>query len=171
MATMETTVDSYRFLDFPTRTLVSAWIAREPEREIPWVPLSAPLSDCRIAVVSTAAVAMRGDRPFDQEGERRDPWWGDPSYRVIDREVTAADVAIYHLHIDTSYGARDLDCVMPLGLLCELESGGEIGSSAPSHYSYMGYILDPRELLEQSVPAIVRRMRSEEVDVALLVPV
>ena len=34
----------------------------------------------------------------------------------------------------------------------------------------MGYILDPAVLLEQSTPAVIERMKSEQVDVVLLVP-
>ena len=55
--------------------------------------------------------------------------------------------------------------------LAEIESEGFVGSSAPSHYSFMGYILKPKELLERSVPTIIRQMKTEGVDVVVLVPV
>lgn len=163
-------VDSYRFLDVFTRKLVKTWIAREPSRDIPWTPLRRPLSESTVALVSTAAIALSSDRPFDQEGERRDPWWGDPSFRVIPRSGTERDVRIWHLHVDPSYAEADLDCVFPLRRLLELEQAGEVGRSAPSHYSYMGYILRPRVLLEESTPAMIRQMKAEEVDLVVLVP-
>lgn len=72
-----------------------AWIRREPEREIPWTPLD----HCTVALISTASVALKNDRPFDQEGARQDPWWGDSSYRIIPRETTEQDVNFYHLHM------------------------------------------------------------------------
>ena len=50
------------------------------------------------------------------------------------------------------------------------ELAGEIGRSAPSHFSIMGYLLDPTEMLERSIPEIIRRMRTEQVDVVLLAP-
>jgi D-proline reductase (dithiol) PrdB len=75
------------------------------------------------------------------------------------------------MHIDTSVPERDLDSVMPLARLAELEAEGFVGSSAPSHYSFMGYILREKELLEQTTPAIIQRMKAEDVDVVLLVPV
>ena len=78
---------------------------------------------------------------------------------------------MWHLHVDPSLAASDLDCALPLARLRELEAAGEIGASAPSHYSFMGYVLKPRELLEHSVPAMVARMRAEGVDAVLLVPV
>ena len=123
-----------------------------------------------MALISTAGIALADDRPFDQEGERRNPWWGDPTYRVLPREATEKDVRCYHLHMDNRYAEQDLDCALPLTRLQELERAGQIGRSAPSHYSFMGYILQPEVLLEQSTPAMIDRMRAEQVDVVLLVP-
>jgi hypothetical protein len=156
---------------FANRKIVTAWAAREPEREIPWTPLSKPLCEARVALVSSAALALRDDTPFDQEGEWRNPWWGDPSFRVLPRDTRTGDATSHHLHIDTSVPERDLDSVMPLARLAELESEGFVGSSAPSHYSFMGYILKPKELLERSAPAMIEGMKREDVDAALLVPV
>jgi D-proline reductase (dithiol) PrdB len=158
-------------IGFANRQIVTAWTAREPSREVPWTPLGKPLSACRVALVSTAALAVEGDEPFDQEGERRNPWWGDPSFRVLPRDTRTGGAKSWHMHIDTSIPDQDLDSVMPLARLAELEAEGFVGSSAPSHYSFMGYILKEKELLESSTPAMIERMKSEEVDAVLLVPV
>ena len=163
-------IDSYRFLDFASRQVMKAWAAREEAGVIPFTPLRKPLSECTVALVSTAGVARNDDRPFDQDGERRNPWWGDPSYRLIPRGTRTEDVRLYHLHIDTSFGEADLNCVLPLDRLEELEVAGEIGAVAPTHYSFMGYLLKPEEFLQTSAPKMIERMRSEGVDVALLVP-
>lgn len=160
-----------RAIGFANRQIVTSWTAREPSREVPWTPLEKPLSACRVALVSTAALAVDGDEPFDQEGERRNPWWGDPSFRVLPRDARTGGVRSYHLHIDTSIPRHDLDSVMPLARLAELESEGFVGSSAPSHYSFMGYILKEDELLARSAPAMIEQMKREEVDAVLLVPV
>ena len=167
-ADRETTL---RAIGFANRQIVTTWTVREPEWEIPWTSLTKPLREARVALVSTAGLALHGDEPFDQEGERRNPWWGDPSYRVLPRDTRTGDAVSYHMHVDTSVPERDLDSVMPLARLAELESEGFVGSSAPSHYSFMGYILKPKELLERSAPAMIRQMKAEDVDVALLVPV
>ena len=150
---------------------MKAWIKREPYREIPWTPLGKPLAQSTVALVSSAAVAMRDDWPFDQDKERRDPWHPDESYRLIPCEATEQDVHLYHLHINTHFGEQDLDCVMSLRRLKELEEAGEIGRSASTHYSYQGFVLKPRELLEESVPAMIHQMKAEGVDAAVLVPV
>lgn len=165
-----TKVDSYRFLSRPTKKLVRSWIGRERPCSIPWAPLERPLSECTVALLSTAGISSKQDHPFDIEGERQNPWWGDPSFRVISKTATEHDVRIDHLHVDTSYAEKDLDCVFPLRRLRELEESGEIGRSAPSHYSIMGYILDPRVLLSKTVPTMIRRLKGESVNTVVLIP-
>lgn len=165
--------DSYRFLDFITRKVMKSWAERglrSRPADVPWTPLGKPLSRARVALLSTAAVARTDDRPFDTEGERRNPWWGDPSHRRIPRGTTTADVRLHHLHIDRSFGERDLDVVLPLRRLDELVAAGLVGESAPTHYSMMGYILDESAILAETVPAIVEQLRAEAVDVLALVP-
>ena len=165
------TIDSYRFLDFATRQVMKAWAARQEVGRIPFSPLANPLHECTVALVTTAGVARHDDRPFDQEGERRNPWWGDPSFRTIPLGTTEKDIKLYHLHIDPRFGESDLDVVLPMRRLTELTAEGLVGRPAPTHYSVMGYILEPKELVEKSAPAIAERMRAEGVDAAALVPV
>jgi D-proline reductase (dithiol) PrdB len=168
---MTKTVDSYRFLDPITARLVKSWINLETPRDIPWTPLSKPVKECTVALISSGGIALQTDSPFDQAGERRNPWWGDPSYRVVPQTATEHDVELYHLHINPHFAKQDLNCLFPLQRLHELEEVQEIGRAAPRHYSFMGYILRPKTLLEESTPAIVRHLRSDDVDVVVLVPV
>ena len=163
-------LDSYRFLDFASRQVMKAWAARQEPGAIPFTPLAKPLKDCTIALVSTAGIARHDDRPFDQEGERRDPWWGDPSFRVLPLGTTEKDVRIYHLHIDPRFGEADLDVVLPMRRLSELAREGLVGNPAPRHYSIMGYILDATVLLEETTPAMAELMRADAVDAVVLVP-
>jgi D-proline reductase (dithiol) PrdB len=163
-------VDSYRFLDRQTKKLVQTWIGLETPREIPWTPLSRPLEESTVALISSAGLALKTDRPFDQEGEKQNPWWGDPSYRILPRTATEADVKLYHLHIHPRLAEQDLNTVLPLQRLLELEDRGEIGRSAPNHYSFMGYILQPQVLLQDSIPAMIQGMKRDRVDIVVLVP-
>ena len=163
-------VDSYRYLDKLTKQMVTTWIRQETPRPIPWTPLRKPLSDCTVALLSSGGIALKTQPPFDQEKERQNPWWGDPSYRVIPRTTTAVDIRVYHLHINPAFAEEDLNCLLPLEHLLELERSGEIGRSAPSHYAIMGYILQPDELLAKSTPAIIRHLQEEAVDAVVLVP-
>lgn len=163
-------IDSYRFLDFASRQVMKAWAAREQPREIPFTPFTKPLPECTVALLSTAAIARTDDTPFDHERERREPWWGDPSFRVIPLGSTEGDVRICHLHIDPRFGEADLDVLLPMRRLTELAQEGVVGRPAPNHYSIMGYILEPSVLVEETAPAIVEQMRRDGVDAAALVP-
>jgi hypothetical protein len=167
-------VDSYRFLDRITKKLVQSWIELETPQElraeIPWTPLDKPLEESTVALISSAGLALKTDRSFDQEGERRNPWWGDPSFRLLPRTATEKDVRLYHLHIHPRLAEQDLNTLMPLQRLLEMEEQGEIGRSAAHHYSFMGYILQPQALLEGSVPGMIQHMRRDGVDLVVLVP-
>lgn len=167
---MAKVVDSYRFIGGMTKRMVNTWIKLESPREIPWAPLAQPLADCSVALISTGGIALKSDRPFDREGEQQNPWWGDPSYRIIPQTADTEDIRVYHQHIDPSLAERDMNCLLPIARLDELVAMGKIGEVAPSHYSFMGYILEPQELLEKSIPAIVECLQAEEVDVVVLIP-
>lgn len=166
-------IDSYRFLDFATRQIIHAWVDRErrADRPIPWTPLPRPLSRCTIALVTTAGVACRNDRPFDVERERENPWWGDPTFREIPLGATEADVDLHHLHIDRRFGREDLDVVLPMRRLTELAAEGAVGAAADVHYSIMGYQLRSEVLERETAPALARAMRERGVDAVALVPV
>ena len=162
-------IDSYRFLDFASRQVMKKWAQKKPDF-IPFTPLAKPLRECTVALLSTAGVARNDDRPFDQERERRDPWWGDPSFRVIPLGTTEGDVRLHHMHIDPRFGEADLDVVLPMRRLAGLADEGIVGRPAARHYSIMGYILEPTVLIEETAPAIAERMRLDGVDAAGLVP-
>jgi D-proline reductase (dithiol) PrdB len=165
-------IDPYRFLDFATRQIIRAWVEREAQatRPIPWTPMTKPLADCTIALVSTAGVARRDDAPFDEEGERRNPWWGDPTWRSIPQGTTEEEVGLHHLHIDRRFGQADLDVVLPMRRLGELASEGVVGRAADMHYSIMGYQLRPDVLESTTALAIARDMKRRNVDAAALIP-
>lgn len=171
MSVRRTGIDSFKYLSAASTMIVKSLMARAPRDPVPWAPLRRPLEEATVALLSTAGISMKSDPPFDAEGEGHNPWWGDPSYRVLPRTATAHDVAVSHLHIDTRYITEDLNVALPLDRLAELERDGEVGRAAPSHYSIMGYLLDPTEFLASTVPALIARMRAEGVDAAVFLPV
>ena len=108
-------MDPYRYMSFLTRQVMRAWADREqPPKQVAWTPLENSLSECRVALISTAGIVLKTDEPFDQQGERDNPWWGDPDWRALPKKVTEADVRICHMHIDASPAKQDLDVVFPL---------------------------------------------------------
>ena len=165
-------MDPYRFMSFLTRQVMRAWADREqPAEQVAWTSLQKPLAECRVALISSAGIALRSDKPFDQQGERENPWWGDPSWRELPAETSEADVQIYHMHIDAAPAKEDLDVVFPTRRLRELVEAGIVGAVSPRHFSIMGYILDATELVNKTAPELASALMECEVDLALLVPV
>ncbi len=166
-------VDPYHFMSPGLKKMLAPSIPTEPKHPpIPWTPLTKPLAECRVALLSTAGLSMKGDAPFDMEYERQNPTRGDASFRRLRADATAATTCANHLHIDTSYVERDLNVALPLDRLRELVDEGVVGAMADTHYSVMGFQgSDPSRLENESAPAIAEIMKSEEVDLALLAPV
>ena len=165
-------VDPWRFTGRFLRGVLSGGIPDEPSyAPIPWSPLEKPLARCRVALLSTAGISMKGDPPFDMETERKRPSWGDPTWRRLTRDVGVETIEANHLHIETRHLLADLDVCFPVPLLRELEAEGVVGEVAPSHYSIMGFQGPDLRRLEPSCVAIAEAMVAEEVDLALLVPV
>lgn len=170
MMTERKEVDSFKFTGGVTKRMLKNWIKLESPRPIPWTLLNKPLSEARVALLSSAAVALKTDKPFDQDGERQNPWWGDPSYRRLPSSTKTEDVELYHLHINPYYAKQDLNVLFPIEHLNQMAAEGEIGSAAAQHYSVMGYIIEPEEQLQKTAPAIIEDLKADHVDVLLLAP-
>ncbi len=85
------------------------------EEPIPWTPLRKPLRECRLALVTTAGIYVQGmEPPFDSEREKREPMWGDPSYRRIPRDVRQEQIGVSHLHINNRDILADVNIVLPV---------------------------------------------------------
>lgn len=173
MSNSSRTVDPWRFAGKFLASVLGGQIPDEPTHgPIPWAPVTKPLSESKLALLTTAGISMKGDTPFDMDGERARPTWGDPSWRRLRADATSASIEANHLHIDTGYIERDLGVALPLARLRELVAAGEVGAMADTHYSMMGFQgRDSSTLENQSAPEIAAAMKSEEVDLALLAPV
>ncbi|MGD8725357.1 MAG: hypothetical protein PVG00_15555, partial [Desulfobacterales bacterium] len=89
MSDPEKQVDGFRFMP-PS---LSAWIGKDiPDQpysgEIPWTLLQKPIKETTFSLITTAGISMKSDPPFDLEREKREPAWGDPSFRKIPRTAT-----------------------------------------------------------------------------------
>lgn len=165
------TIDSYKWLPPSLKTYFQN-MQVPPYEGIPWTPPAKPLSDSRIALVTTAGINVRGvEPPFDYEREQAHPDWGDPTYRMLPRDLRQDQVQSGHLHINNDDIDRDYNVAIPIAPMLELERLGVIGSLAPTGYSFMGYQPDTTEWRERYAPEVAQRMRSEQVDAVLLTPV
>ena len=82
-----TQVDPWRFAGSFLKNALGSGIPETPSHEpIPWAPVIVPISESKLALLSTAGLSMKGDTPFDMDGERARPTWGDPSWRRLARD-------------------------------------------------------------------------------------
>lgn len=142
-----------------------AWRRIDP---VPWSPLRRPLSECRVALVSTAGFVPHDQEPFDVS--RRG---GDTSYRILSADVELATLAESHRSrsFDHSGIQSDPNLAFPLDRLRELVRSGRLGSINHRHLSFMGSITAPGRLIKHTAPGAARLLAEDGVDVALLVPV
>ena len=147
--------------------LVASYQPQRNTDQVPWTPITKPLSECTLAVVTTAGVHHSGQAPFDMN----DPD-GDPSFRELDGATIADDYRISHDYYDHRDAERDLNVVLPLQRLAELTKVGLLGRLAHQHYSFMGHILGPHlaTLTEKNAPLVAKRLRDATVDLVLLTP-
>jgi len=127
----------------------------------PWVAAK-PLSERRIALLSTAALNLRSDAVYQRNAT---------DYRVIPGDVAPGDGVMSHsaVNFDRTGFQQDLNVCFPLERLKELAAEGFIGSVADYHFTVMGGI-EP-EKNEGSAREIARLMTRDNVDVCLLVPI
>ena len=128
----------------------------------PWVD-GPPLHERRLAIITTAGLHMRDDRPF-----QLDP---NDFYRVIPGDVRPNDLVMSHISsgFDRSGFQRDWNVVFPLDRLREIVRDGIIGSLADFHYS----ISSAHQAEEFKAPAyeIADLLKKDKVNAALLLPV
>ena len=171
MSKASKTVDGFLFMPPALRAYISKDIPDQPfSGRIPWTPLDKPISETTFTLLTSAGISMKSDPPFDMEGEKAEPTWGDPSYRRIPKTATENDIEVNHLHVNTDFIKQDINVMLPLARFREFEQEGLIGKLAPTCYSYYGYQQDPTVLLTETMPQVAESMRQENVEAVFLTP-
>jgi D-proline reductase (dithiol) PrdB len=144
----------------PTRTAV----ANLPCPSFETTPFVAgpALSERRVAIVSSAALIHRGDKPFS---------FGSGEYRAVPGQWDGNDILMSHVSInyDRAGFQRDLNVVYPIDRLRELAAEGVIGSVAEQHFTVMGST-DPASMVE-SADGIAAALLADRCDAVVLCPV
>ncbi len=163
-------VDSFKFLPKSFRPMFEG-VHIEVEGPV-WAPFEKSLSESNIAVLSSAGIFLRDTQEsFDVEREKREPTWGDPTWRTIPRDVSQDRIDAAHLHINTEHVKRDVGVALGLRALATLEADGVIGRLATENYSVMGYQERGCEVWQSKTgPEIAGRLRDAAVDALLLAP-
>ncbi len=121
-----------------------------------------PLSERRVAILSTAALNLRGDAVYQRNAT---------DYRVIPGDVDPGDVVMSHVSVnfDRTGFQQDLNVCFPIERLHEMANDGVIGSVSNFHFTVSG-AAHPSDL-EDSARAMARTMKADGVDTVLLIPI
>ncbi len=165
-------VDSYRFLPRSFRPLYEGRGGFPGEEAPVWAPFGKRLAEARVALLTSAGLFDRSSQePFDLDGERADPQWGDPSWRAISATADPSNLGVSHLHINPDDLVADPEIALPRHALASLVADRVVGHTAPNHISVMGY--QDRSLgvwRDETSPRIVEQLRRDEVDAVVLAP-
>lgn len=133
------------------------------EEPPPWTPLGKPLSECRLGLIASGGVYVKGQVAFHFKD--------DLSFRAIPTDVKTTDLRTAHFAYDQTDARKDPNVVFPIDTLRQLVKEGVIGELADYAYTFMGGIYSSRSVHEQLAPQLTERLVAEKVDAALLVPV
>lgn len=164
-------VDSFKFMPRSLAESLKVWPYVDTSGEdIPWTEPAKKVSECRVALISSGGLYQKDDQPFDLEREKREPLWGDPSFREIPRGIAQEDIRAAHLHYENRHPLQDYNCMLPLARLEDLLEEGVIGDIADFHLTFMGYQPRLGTFIRETIPRVVQRLHEMKVDLALLSP-
>ncbi len=135
--------------------------------EVPFQPLTKPLAQCRVGLVTTAAPYQpgKGDQgpgaPYNAAAK---------FYRVYSGDAALDhDLRISHIGIDRAHTtAEDQNTWFPLPELRRCAAAGRIGEAAPRFHG-MPTNRSHRITLDRDCPELLARCREDRIDAAVLV--
>ena len=127
----------------------------------PWAS-AAPLTESRVAIISTAGLHRRQDSPFKPGG-------GD--YRILPDDGDTDELMMSHVstNFDRTGFVQEVNTAFPIDRLHELVADGTIGSAASRHYSFMG--ATPPNVMEPVARDLAGLLKEDRVNAVILVPV
>ncbi len=163
-------VDSFKYLPRSFRQGYESFGYQHDEPA--WTALDTPIEDATVALLTSAGIYIEGEQqPFDVDRERANPTWGDPTYRVIPRDLAQQQVGVTHLHIGDRDIKRDFNVALPLRAFADLEAAGRIGRLADEHYSFMGFQDNKLEDWRSTqIPELSGRLKDSGVSALVLAP-
>ena len=130
------------------------WVVND---DPPWTPLSKPLGQCRVALLTSGGVHHVDQPPFHFKE--------DTSIREIPTGTAMADLRVSHYGYRTEDASADPNCVFPLQPMRELGSEGLFGELVDPAYAIMGGVYSARRVKQELVPALMERFSRLRVDV------
>ena len=136
--------------------------------DVPFTPLTKPLRDCRIALITTAA-PYQPDKGDQGPGA---PYNAAAKFYSVYSSDTAQDpdLRISHIAIDRAHTtAEDQNSYFPLRALRRAHERGLVGTPAPRFHGAPTN-RSHRTTLEADCLELVRRVREDHADAAILIP-
>jgi D-proline reductase (dithiol) PrdB len=135
--------------------------------EVPFTPLSKPLAQSRVALITTAAPYQPGNgdqgpgAPYNAAAK---------FYRMYSDSIDSdPDLRISHIGIDRKHTtAEDINTWFPLKQLKRLRDDGRIGELTPRFYGAPTN-RSQRVTIEQDCEELLEALRTDEADVAVIV--
>ena len=144
---------------------IRAMVGAIPFAEVDGTPVTEakPLSEAKVAIVTTAGFRLAGEVDVWQPG--------DVGYTELPAAMRDMQLSHFSPNFDRVGVAQDINTVYPVDRLDEMAADGTIGSVNHRHFSFMGAQFDLSEILQDAGPAVAQQLLDDEVDVVLLTPV
>ncbi len=134
--------------------------------EVPFTPLTKPVRDCRVALVTTAAEYQpdKGDQgphaPYNSDAKFHEVF-----HRRLD---PPPDLRISHIGYDRANTVpEDINAYFPLAQMKSFVAQGRIGSLPPRFYA-VPTLRSQRQTIQVDAPAILQWCREDAVDACVL---
>ena len=137
--------------------------------EVPFLPLKKPLTECRVALITTAAPYQpdKGDQgpgaPYNAAAKFYAVYSGDSA---VDHDLRISHVGIDRVHTT----AEDSNTWFPLPALRRLAATGRIGAVAPRFHGAPTN-RSHRATIDRDCPELLARVRKDKVDAVILIAV
>jgi len=133
--------------------------------DAPLSPLSKPLSDCTLSMLTSGGISYKTAEPFNPIAK--------DDFRLDGIDSASADDAFqindsYYDHRDAE---KDLNVIFPLARLRELARDGVIGRVADRLWSgFMGRIYKRQHIIDEAAPRFAEELKRDGVDAIVMVP-
>lgn len=131
----------------------------------PLTPLTKPLRDCRIALLTSGGISRACDAPWNPDARNE--------FRLdeIPADTAADGFQIHDSYYDHTDAEQDINTVFPIERLRELASDGVIRDISARHWSgFMGRIYKRSHVLEVEGPRFAGLLAEDGVDALVAIP-
>jgi hypothetical protein len=129
--------------------------------DVPFVRPARPLAECRVGLVTTSEMALIGEPGVWDDSAACDVY-ALPIDTPVERLYSKKES--YDRHATT---LDDVDSYLPLTRLAECAAAGRIGALAP-RFQVLYSQYSQRKTMTVDAPEILRQMREDRIDVAVL---